>query len=195
MKPLAIDLFCGLFQSELFPAANATVKKLVARRTEKPDHMALRVGHDAPSPIPLELWLVRYLKDAIFATGFAGHRQIGASPPKSVDDRVLEGSARVIDLLDMRLAAMKFAALLPSGLARALFRAIATVGAGRHNLEMLRAAETVAAGCRHVELLFAPYAPSTRLAFHRAIELVGTLRREATATIGAKQIIHQVGIA
>lgn len=45
MKPLAIDLFCGLFQAKLVRRGYAIIQQFMAGRAQHPKHVALRVFH------------------------------------------------------------------------------------------------------------------------------------------------------
>ncbi len=71
VKPLAIDLFCGLRDAELAGRANLTVKQLVACRAEYPEHVPLRVAHQPTSAIAPELWAMGNFHDASLSAGFA----------------------------------------------------------------------------------------------------------------------------
>lgn len=43
MNPLAIDLFCGLFQTQLMFSADATIKQFMASWAKQPDHVTLSI--------------------------------------------------------------------------------------------------------------------------------------------------------
>src|SRR5882672_5072120 len=98
MKPLAIDLFCGLRQPEGSPRANPAIKQFVAGGAEYPNHVTLGVGNDAPCAVSLVLRLVRHLKNAIFSAGFAGRGKVRAAPPKPANHAVLKWASRIVDL-------------------------------------------------------------------------------------------------
>lgn len=89
-KPLAIDLFCGLFQPKFDLRANAAIKKFVACRAKNPDHVRLRVRNKPPSAVALMRRTVRDLKNACFSARLAGARHIRPSPRKSVKRYVFE---------------------------------------------------------------------------------------------------------
>jgi hypothetical protein len=90
MKPLAIDLFCGLSQPEFFLRANVTIKKLVAGRTQNPDHVRLRVGDEPPCALTPMRRSMGYLKNASLAAGLAGARHFWPSSREPIKRHVFE---------------------------------------------------------------------------------------------------------
>lgn len=90
MKPLAIDLFCGLRrQAQLLGRANLLVEQLVAGGAENPNHVALQVGNNPPSAIALVLRFVRDLHDTGLAARLTRSRHIRTPPPESTENSVL----------------------------------------------------------------------------------------------------------
>lgn len=194
-KPVAIDLFCGLFQAKFGWRADALIKQFVACRAKNPKHLALAVGHKAPSPVAFISWAMRYLKDATFWACFTRCRKIGIFSAQSLKRPVFVGSARVVDLLNTRLSLMETAPLLLCGFPRTLFRAVAFIAVGRWNLEMRTAHPAVTASFRDVGLLSS--APSSRatLTGRRAIEFIRALGFESTCAFDARKIVHNRGLA
>lgn len=191
MKPLAIDLFCGLLQAKRLLAANAVVQKLVACRAKNPEHVPLRVGHEAVCPAPLEAWLVGDLYNSAFAARLTCRRQIRVLSTKARETRVPVRSPRVVSSLRFRMTAMKHPSLSPRSFARAILRAVSPISVGWCDGEVLATACTVSPRSRDVALLTSAPATGASLAWRGAIELVRPLSDELFAAVGAKQIVHK----
>lgn len=194
-QPLAIDLCCGLFQAEFGRGADAAVEQLVASRAQDPKHLAQGVRDYAPGAIPLELRTVGNFKDSSLSARLAGGRQIGILPPQPPQYGIFKRTARIVDFLEMRLAAVKRSTLLPRRFSGANIRAVAAVCIRRRYVEMRAASQAIAACLRHIGLFAAPSAPGSRLAGGGAIQLVWPLSRELLTAICAKQFVHHGTIA
>lgn len=189
-KPLAIDLFCGLYEAKFLSRANAAIEELVAGRAQNPDHVPLGIGDDAPSAVSLKFWLVGNLKYPRLATAFTCCWKVWIAPSEPTDHGVFEGPSRVVDFPEARLAPHEISPLPARRFARAVFRAISAVRAGRRNLEVLAALKAVSALLRHVALFQATATPGAGLARRRAVALVWPHRLELSPAGGAKQIVH-----
>jgi hypothetical protein len=189
-KPFATALCCRLFQAKFFARANAAIKELVASRTEKPDHMPLRVRDDFPCSVSFEFWLVRYFKDSILAARFAGAGKIWIFSAEASDDRIFEGAARIINLLDAGMAAHVLAPISARSLFCATRAALSGICAGRHNVKMLSARQAVTASFCNVQLFPAPSPASASSTWLRTIAFVRSDGVEWASAVRAKEIIH-----
>lgn len=194
-KPLAIDLFCGLFQRKFSARAYPTVKNLVTCRAEYPDHVTLRISHGFPSAVTPVLGFVRDLKNATLAACLASQRQIWEPTPEATDHGILERAPRIVDALNARFASHELATQATRRLPPAILRAIAAVSARRRYLKVFIALETVAASLRYVRLLKSSPPPSTTLAGRRAIEPIWANGPECAFALGAKQIVHAESVS
>lgn len=173
---IAIDLFCGLFQAKLLWRGDAFVQNFMACRAQNPNHMALAIGHQAPTPFPFVARAVCHLDNATFSACFARAREVGVFSSESSGYSVLIWTARVVDFLNFWILAMKGAALNFCRLSSAYIRAIALVAVRRRNVEVLSADAAIAPQLSDVRL-FAPTKPSLAgLAAIRAIALIGAFR-------------------
>jgi hypothetical protein len=188
--PLAIDLFCGLSQSQFFSRANSTIKQLVAGRTQNPDHVPLSVSNHFPCTISLVLWLMRNLKNAALSARFAGIREVRIFPSKAPKNGILEWPSQIIYFLDMRFASMKCTSLFARCLACAVGRAIPLIRIGRHDVEMRFATETVATRLCDIGLFAASASARASLTCGRTVPLVWPHRLEFSSAIHAEQIVH-----
>lgn len=190
MKPVAIDLFCGLSKPELLDAANATIKKLVASGAQNPNHVPLRVGHQPPRSITLVLWLMRHFKNAAFSARLASCRQVGAPPSKSRQHRVAIRTARVVRFLLFWISSVEHAAKIACSLLGTFFRAITAVGCGWDDCKVSATAAAICSAFRNVRLFATPASSDALRALVRAIESVWPDSRKTFAAVFAGQIIH-----
>lgn len=185
MKPLVIDLFCGLglSQPKFCLGAYSSVQKFMACRAENPDHVRLSVLHLPPNSIPAVVWLVREFNNSAFTARLARSRQIGVFAAQSNNyARVLELAPAIIDLLNGWVLPVKGATLLFSCLLRASIRAIAAIAIGLDDCKMRSTNTAVSSAARDIGL-FAPTKPSSaRLTFKRTVTLIGAFRTELHTT-------------
>jgi len=190
MKPLAIDLYCGGLEPELFARANAVVKELVASGAQNPDHMSLAVLHHASRPLSLKSRAMRNFDYSPLATCFALSRQIRIFSLKTLNAAILIRSPRVVDLLDAWLTLVEGSPLRTRSLSSAILRAVSLICVGRRYREMRPALAAISTGFRHVCLFAAASSSCATCAWWRAIDFVGANGLKGSPAIGAKQIIH-----
>jgi hypothetical protein len=196
MKPLAVDLFCGLRREpQLHGRANALVQQLVARRAENPDHFALTVRHQPPSPISFMAGPVGDFEHPRLTACLARCRQIGVLAAQALQRSVFVGPTRIVDLLHARLAFMERPPLRLGRLCGARRGAVALVAAGWRDVEVRSADAAVSPGRGHIALLSTPAPANPALAAWGAIKFIRALCLERCAAIGAEQIVHSGGVA
>jgi hypothetical protein len=193
--PLAVDLCCGLLQSQLDRRTDAAINQLVARRTENPEHVSLGVADQRPGAVPAELRLVSDFQDARLAAAFAGARDVGMPPTHPVELGVLIGAACVVGPLPGRISPRPDAAQLASGFPGAVRRTVASVGAGRDDIEVRPAARAVLSPRRDVCLLPASSTPCAAGTRRGAVELVRPYGHEFCGAVATGQVVHSGAIA
>lgn len=182
MKPLAIDLFCGLAsKSELRGRADTFVQQLVTGRAKNPDHMPLAVRHDAPASLALKARTMCDLYDTGLAARFAGRRKVWILAPQTRGHYITIGTTRVVDLLCAGILSMKSAALNLRRFSGARIRAVTLIAVRRRYVEVLSAYAAIASRFRDVGLLASAQAALPCLALSRAIAFVRALRFERRA--------------
>jgi hypothetical protein len=196
MKPLAIDLFCGLDQPEFGLRADASVKKLVAGRTENPDHVPLCVGSQTPCAVSLELWLVCYFEDARFTTGLTGPWHFWPSARKPIECNIFELPLLFVErptlfVLARRPLSAKFARCLIG----AFCRTIALVCTWRSDRKMPATSSTISAFFGSSFMLVAANASSALCASIAAPFLIGFRGLKSCAAQLTGQIVHRKIIA
>jgi hypothetical protein len=164
-NPLAIDLFCGLFEPEFFARAYFSVKKLVAGWAQYPNHVRLSVASQSPSPISLELWAMSNLKDTRLSTSLACLWHIGVSAAKSIQGHIFEFASSFISWsTGFIFSPCPYFTQVSSGRNGAFVRAISSVGVRRKYIKMLSTSPTVTTRFCNVSLLSPASAPNTTLA-------------------------------
>ena len=188
MKPLAIDLYCGLESGEMkvFRRADATIKKLVASRAKNPDHMGFGVRHNPPRAISLVPWLMCYFKYPTFPAGLARYREIRIFSPQAPNHRVLEGPACIVQFRFFWMSAHPQFSEIASRIPAAIFRAISLIGAWRRDIEVVAALGAVPSGFSDVALLTPSAASNAGLATIGAVSLIWPLGCENLSAIGAR---------
>lgn len=186
MKPLAIDLFCGLFQAKFFGRGNAFVQQFVTSGTENPEHVTLRISDASPCPISPEVRLVRYFHNPTFAARFTGVRNVLVAPPKAIEDRVC-AITRLALLLVKRAAflilpASPETAKLSRSPSRTYIRAIALIGIRWRDGKVRAASLAVTPRFCRSFVFFTPDSPSPLSAVIAAPFFVWSYRRERFAT-------------
>jgi hypothetical protein len=183
MKPLAIDLFCGLSKPKFLGRTYVAIKKLVAGWAQNPDHMTLRIRGQTPRAVPFELWLVCYLKNARFTTRLAGSWHLWPTARQSVECNIFELSPLLIErptffVLARRPLSAKFAGRLVG----TLCRTIALVSARRDNRKMYAASSAVPAFFGNAFVLIAMDAPGALCTFVATPFLIGLRGSKGSAT-------------
>jgi hypothetical protein len=145
-QPLAVDLFCGLFQAEFFRRTNASVEKPVACWAQNPNHVRLRIRSKSPRSASLVRWTMGYLKNTRFTAGLAGAWHVRPSSGESVKRHVLEFPIRFIKrspffIFTSRPLSAEFSRCRIS----AIYGAISLVRAWRNNFKVLSASTTLGA--------------------------------------------------
>ncbi len=185
MKPIAIDLFCGLglFQPEFINRANFTIKKFMACWTKNPNHVTLHISSSSPSTIAFMVWAMRNFQDAFFSTGFARSGYIGTSALESIDRCVF-----IFPFLFIQWPALLIfspspnAAKFPRGLASTFHRAISLICIRRHYSEVLSALPAICAIFRSAFVLISSNSPSALRAVITAPFSICAPRRKLYAT-------------
>ena len=145
-RPIAIDLFCGLFQTKFINGADAPIKQFVTRWTKNPDHMWLSVRNEPPSPVAFVRWTVGYFKDAILTARLAGARHVRPSSSKSIECNILEVSILFVGWPTfLVLSCCPLAAKISRSFVCAFDRTIALIGAWWFDGEMLPAPPAILA--------------------------------------------------
>lgn len=182
MKPVVIDLFCGLVlrKSHLILRANAAIQKLVACRAQHPNHVRFGVFHFSIRAISPMFWTMGQLDHPAFSAGLASGRQIRVLATHSDNDAgVLVLPAPVVDLLGCRIFPVKGTALLFRCLTGAVVRAVAAIAVWLNYGEMLPTYAAVSSTTGDIGLLVPPQATGTSLAFGGTVALIWPLGRES----------------
>lgn len=192
MRPLAIDLYCGLPEAQLFSGADAAIKKLVAGGAQYPNHVTLSVGRQPPRAVAFERRLVRYLQNAIFAARFAGGRHFGISTLQSVQCGILVGTGGLIlgasfRIFPPRPSLSQFA----RGRSGAFNGAVATVAVRRLYLKVRSAPTAIASRFRRAFVLLSSDASRARGAIGRAPFFVRSAGAEGGGALTARQFVHR----
>jgi hypothetical protein len=191
VKPLAIDLFCGLGQFEFCGSADTAVKQLVARRAEHPEHVRLAVLHLAPHTISSMLWTVGQFDDSSLTARLTRSWKIRKLAPNSrYNSGIPVWSSLIVDALDTWVLAVKRTPLFSRCDLGASVRTITTVARRRRYVEMLPAYPAVSARPSDVRLLAAPQPSDASLATERTVTFVRALSCEADPATLAEQIIR-----
>jgi hypothetical protein len=164
-KPIAIDLFCGLFKPKFFGRANTSVKKFMASGTQNPNHVCLRVRSESPRTVALMRWTMGYLKNTRFATGLAGAWHFWPSSGKPVKCHVLEFPIRFIKWSPFFIFTPRpLSAKFPRCRIGAIYGAIALVRAWWDNFKVLSASLAVCSVFSGSFVFLSSYSSSTRSA-------------------------------
>lgn len=197
-RALAIDLYCGLAsaQAEFFLGADATVQQFVTRRAQDPNHVALSIGRQSPSPVSLKFWLVRDLKNSSLAAGFARGRHGWISSLQSIQGCVFECTSELVLLASFRILATRpCLAEFAGSISRACSRAVASVAVRRVNREMDAASEAVAPTLSRAFVFLTANPACSLSAVVAAPFLVWTLSLELCGALHAGEIMHWWNIA
>ena len=183
MKPLAIDLYCGLrlglCQPEFRGRANAAIQEFMTGRTEHPDHVRLAVLHLAPHAVSSVFRFVGQFKDSRFAAGLTRARQFWVFAAHSRHDPgIFEHPSGVVNLLDTGIVTPERAVLLPRRFRRAFIRAVAAITVWINDWEMLSADATVSSAASDITLFSPSETTSTPLTFDRTVALIWALCNE-----------------
>ena len=190
--PLAIDLFCGLFQAKFLLRANAAVKKLVAGGAQNPNHVGLCVRNEPPCAVTFMRRAMGYLKNTNFATGLAGARHFRPPASEPVECCVFELPLLFIEWPP--LFVFSPSPLTPQFTRSpigALDGAIALVSAWRRDQKMRAALGAVSSFFRGALVLVAANAPRALGTVIGAPFLVGLGRRKGGGAQLADQLIHR----
>jgi hypothetical protein len=195
-KPLAIDLFCGLFEPQFFCGAYAAIKKLVAGRAKNPDHVPLCIGGQAPSAVSLELRLMRYFENAVFAASLTSVWHLRPSSFEPIERRIFEVAlCLVLGSPFWIFPPRPFLSQVTGGRNRASHGTISTVAIRWLYIEMSSAAKAVATILCGAFMLFSANASGALRAIIRAPFFIGSNGPKRCAALSAKEIIHTVGLS
>ena len=191
MNPLAIDLFCGLTEVQLFRRTDSAVQQFMAGRTQNPDHVRFGVFHFSPCSVSAVFRSMCQFNNSTFPTGLTSGRQIGEFSAQSNNHTgILEFPSGIVGFLYSRILTMKRAPLFLRRLATAVVGTIAPIAIRGNNIKVLTAYAAVSSCAGDVALFTPPKSACPRLAFNRAIALVWTLRLEVDTTHRTEQFIH-----
>lgn len=185
MKPLCIDLFCGLgllVEPELFRRADAFVEQLVTGGAKNPDHVRAAVLHFPTLAIASEFRTVREFNNSAFTAGLASAWNFRVTATESNNQAsVFEFPTRIVNLLHSWVFAVKRAALFTTGLLSTLTGAVAAVCGRRRYVEMPSAYPAVSTRFGDIGLFMASDSSYPRLAAIRAVALIRALCGELGA--------------
>lgn len=189
-NPLAIDLFCGLFQPQVLLATDVTVEQLVACGTKNPKHVPLCVGSQAPCAVALKFGTVSNLHDARFAARLARRWHVRKFGQQAIKFGVFARPSRIVNFLNAGFAPMEEALALARRFHGTFFRAIPLVCIRQNDFEVGAARSAVSPVFCHVKL-FEPSSPSGSLSVGiRTPFFVWPYRLKSRPATFAKQIIH-----
>jgi hypothetical protein len=183
VKPLAIDLFCGLGsgQPEFRLRADFLVEELVTRRTENPNHVGLRVFHFPECALSSVLWAVGEFNDSALAAGLASLGKVRIFTTHSNDNTgVLVFASAVVDLLDRWILAVEGSPRFFSRLPRAIIRAVTSIAVGPIDLKVLPADAAILSVASLVGLLKSPKSSCAGLTSERTVAFVWPFCLEAS---------------
>lgn len=196
MKPLAIDLFCGLSEPQLLGAAYAAVEQFVARWAKDPHHVTLRVGRQPPSAVALELRFVRDLQNALLSARFARLRHLWIAPRQTIERRVFARTLRLVLGAPLRVFAPRpDLAKAPRRRRCAICRAVPSIAARRHDFKVGAAPQAFAAALSRSLVLLASHAPRATCAVAGAPLPVGSYGAKRCGALPARQIVHRLTVA
>jgi len=176
--PLAIDLFCGLFQPKFFWSGDSLVQHLVACRAKNPNHVPLAVRHQAPSALTLKSWAVGYLDNTAFPASLACTREIWIFAPKARCNRIPVWAARIVNLLNAWVFSVKRTTLDLCRFCGAAIGAVSLIAVRLHDVEMFSANTAITPSLCDVGLLSPTQTPLPRLTLGRAISFIRPLGLE-----------------
>lgn len=164
-KPLAIDLYCGLFQAEFKRCADAAINQFVACWAENPNHVRLGVACQSPRSVSFKFGAMRDFEDARFPTRFTRFWHIGVSAAKAIKCHVFELAFCLVN----RPAGFVFSpcpcfSQVASGLDRAFVRTISAICAWRDYIEVFSTSHTIATSFCYIGLFSPAAAPNATLA-------------------------------
>ncbi len=190
-KPLAVDLFCGLYQSELRWSAYASINQFVACRAENPDHVPLRIGYQPPSSISFELRSVCDFEDAIFATRFTSSWDCGDSPFETIQGCILEVTFCFINCAAFRVfSARPYPSQFACRANRARRAAVSLVAIWWFDFEVGATGGAIDPIFCCAFMFISANAPSSLSAIIAAPFPIGSARLELGAALPTRQIIH-----
>ena len=165
MKPLAIDLFCGLFQAEFLLRADAAIKKLVACGAKNPNHVGLSITGQSPSAIPFKFWSVSDFEDAFLSARFTCFWHVGISATEAVQRYILKLALGFVDWSPgFIFSSCPCLSQISSAFNRAFIRTISSIGIWRRDVKMRSAPQAIATRLRNVSLFPSASTPNTTLA-------------------------------
>ncbi|MEQ1888061.1 MAG: hypothetical protein ABL951_02640 [Alphaproteobacteria bacterium] len=190
MKPLAIDLCCGLFQTKLLLRTNPFIKQLVAGWAKHPDHMPVCVCHYSPCAISLIIRSMRHLKDASLTARFACRWQIRVASADAGKNCIPDSRQKSRALGSVRFHSAWISthpqfALFLCRLARAPRITVTTIRSRWNNIEVYTAFQAVRTLLRNVSLFVAAKSSSMRSTPSAAPFLVWANRLEFMTAITA----------
>lgn len=175
-KPLAIDLFCGLFQAKILLGAYTPVKQLMARWTQYPNHVPLGIASQSPCAVALKFWSMCDFKNTIFAARFTCLWHCWISAFKAIERYILKLSRCLIGWsADLILPSIPDLSKLSCRFNGTLIGAISLVTIRLYNIKMITTPYTISADQGDIRLFSSSYAPDLTLASERAIYLVRSL--------------------
>lgn len=173
MKPLCIDLFCGLLKSQFFRRADPLVQQFMASWAQNPDHVGFSVLHFPPCPIAGEFGPMGELQHAALTTRLARLREFRVLPSDPDNDPGIPvGAAGIVNREYLRVSLVEVISAVLGSLNSAYLRAVSAVAVWWLDLKVSPAYLawlSVFSGA----VLFTPAKPPlSRLAPERAILLI-----------------------
>jgi hypothetical protein len=139
VKPLAIDLFCGLdlFQAKFFWCANALVDQFMASGAKNPDHMWLGVLHLSPRTVALEFRTVGQFQYPTLSAGLARLREFWMFPSDPChNSRIFVRAARIVNRKYLWVSLVEVISAGFSALYSAALRAVSAIAVRGLNLKV-----------------------------------------------------------
>lgn len=190
-KPLAIDLFCGLFQAKFFSRTDASIKQLVARGAQYPNHVWLSVFRQSPRPVALKFRPVCDFENAAFTARLACFWHVWISALKPIESYVLVFALGFIGRPALFVFSSRpYLSQVTSSLNRAFVRTISLVAVRWRDAEMRAATSAIAAKISGAFPLSTPRSSGSSSTIAAAPFLIRSDCLEWLGTLPTKQIIH-----
>jgi hypothetical protein len=176
VKPLVIDLFCGLLPKIQFGwHENPLVNKLVTCGAQNPDHVQLGVLYFTPRSVSFIFRSVSYFKNPAFSARLTRLWKLRIFALKSNEQFIRISPSGIVKFLNVRILDMKRLALSFGRYPGALLGTISSIARGLNNFKMFFANSAVPSVLGDVGLFATPKPAESRTTFRGAILLVWPL--------------------
>lgn len=175
MKPIVFDLFCGLRQAKLRGGTDALIKKLMARRTQDPNHVRFAIRHQPPRTVSFKFWSVSYFQNSGLLAGLTFIWSGWVSSAHPLKRSIFKCPAGVVNFLN---AWILFVKRLPLTLGRnvcTLVGAIAPIAFWMLRLEVNSANTAIAPLGQNISYLTVLFPQKQIATFLRTVKFVRPL--------------------